>query len=182
MHTYLFVGENVEAQIQSFVKERQAQSIVFQVEKIAEARELITFTQFGFSTPQVIVVPNFDRTTLDAQNALLKLLEEGKPQTTFLLTAQNTGSIVETVLSRSDVTYLSAKQSSESTFHNLPVGEKLTQTVKIKDRDKAREFLSNLVRSLPSDKVSPVLTAKEAIERNGILQLHLTQMVIEMSK
>lgn len=182
MHTYLFVGENVEAQIQSFVKEKQAQSIVFPVERIAEARELITFTQFGFSTPQVIVIPNFDRTTVDAQNALLKLLEEGKPHTTFLLTAENTGSIVETVLSRSDITYLSSELTNETSFHTLSTGEKLAITVKIKDRDKAREFLSNLTRSLPYEKVTPVVAAKEAIERNGILQLHLTEMVIEMSK
>ncbi len=182
MHTYLFVGEDIEAQVESFIKEKAVQSFVFPVEKIAEARDLTSFTQYGFATDTIVVLPNFDKTTLDAQNSLLKLLEEGKPNTLFLLTARSTGAIVETILSRSEAKYFTKKDQQTSAFHTLSTGKKLALTAKVKDRESAKEFLLSLISQLPREKVKPALTAKEAIDRNGVVQLHLTQMVIQLEK
>ena len=179
MHTYLFVGEDLRAQIKTFEKDH-GQSLVFPVEKIAEARDLIAFTQYGFSTQTTILIPNFDKASTEAQNSLLKLLEDGKKNTTFLLTAQNTGAITETILSRADVTYVNSEAKTKESFMKLTTGEKLSQTAKIRDRDKAKEFLHMLAQSADSQYTDEILKTIEAVERNGVIQLHLTNMVIHL--
>lgn len=180
MHTYLFVGDDVEAHIKAFVKEH-GESMVFPVEKIAEARDLIAFTQYGFTKETTIIIPHFDLASVEAQNSLLKLFEDGKQNTTFLLTARNTGAITETILSRADVTYFTSEAKQTETFLSLTKGEQLAITSKLRDRDKAKEFLQTLLQTEKTQHLETILAANEAIERNGVIQLHLTNMVMHFS-
>ncbi len=63
---------------------------------------------------KVCVLEGADRMNASAQNAMLKLLEEGPPYAAFLLLAENAGGLLETVRSRCEVLILSPEEASVS--------------------------------------------------------------------
>lgn len=69
------------------------------VEQIRALRDAAMLSSLGQSG-RVFVIEGADLMTVQAQNALLKLLEEPPPGVTFLLTAAQPGVLLPTVLSR----------------------------------------------------------------------------------
>jgi DNA polymerase III delta prime subunit len=67
------------------------------IDQIRTVKKLLIHTQ---TTPQLLVVHQFDTATPEAQNAFLKTLEEHDPLIHILLIVQNIHSILPTVLSR----------------------------------------------------------------------------------
>lgn len=71
------------------------------VEKIREATRLLGLSRFS-GAGKILIVDDAHRMTEEAQNAFLKTLEEPFPETTMFLVTHEEGSILPTVLSRTE--------------------------------------------------------------------------------
>ncbi len=83
---------------------------------IDKVREVIKFCSFKpyYSGYKTVVVVNAQALTIEAQNALLKTLEEPPAQTLIFLLCPNSQSLLPTVLSRCQIIDLPGEQSPDS--------------------------------------------------------------------
>ncbi len=63
---------------------------------------------------KVYIISNCDKMTIQAQNALLKSLEEPSPTTTFILTTSNTHKLLKTIISRAMIINMEKLPSEEA--------------------------------------------------------------------
>jgi DNA polymerase-3 subunit delta' len=70
--------------------------------KIDTVRELIKFSNLkpSYSTKKVIIVDDAEKMTVDAQNSILKTLEEPPENTIIILVTQNINLLLQTIVSR----------------------------------------------------------------------------------
>lgn len=187
MHIYLFVSENkTPFYPATFLSDYSHQE--FPVATIKEARELSSYARNGFAQKTAIVIPHFDKTSLEAQNALLKTLEEPGRNTSFILTARSTRGIAETILSRA---FVQENQVHEKSDIDDEVQTFLTDSTKrliivsqIKDREAALEFVHTAMSKALSENPSMLEALTKcfnAIEGNGNVALHLTNLVVNLS-
>lgn len=90
--------------------------------------------------------------TQEAQNALLKTLEESTEDTIIILQVTNAEEILPTILSRCKVIELKQEKKESSEFKNI-LGDKIGDRLKIaqdlsKDKEQSLEFLEGLILSL----------------------------------
>ncbi len=111
MHTYLLIGTNREErdkQIADILKKYSIshfdQTIISQeqsigIEKIRQIQKTLSVSTAA-SQNRAIIIYNFETATLDAQNALLKTLEEPPRNTFLILSGTSEEKIIPTILSR----------------------------------------------------------------------------------
>lgn len=69
--------------------------------KIEDVRKLMLNLQMtGDSWKRILVIQDIDRMTMEASNAMLKMLEEPPPKVLYVFTTSNPKAILETILSR----------------------------------------------------------------------------------
>lgn len=87
------------------------------IDEIRKLKAALTRKAFG-GKKRLVVIKRIDKATLQAQNALLKLLEEPPEKTHFLLTANNLDKVIKTIASRAEIIrtshQLSRKDKSET--------------------------------------------------------------------
>ncbi len=111
---------------------------------IKEVKNIIKETNIFHKEIRVYFLDNFHVSSLEAQNAFLKILEEPPKNTLFILSADNESKLIPTIVSRTKIVFLSAKnqilsdQSLKESFHKLL-------------QDKNYKFLSDK-RFAPADK------------------------------
>lgn len=98
---------------------------------ISQVREIKQEILIASTLPRLFVLYDFDHATTEAQNALLKSLEEAQLNIQFILVVKNEYFILPTVTSRSKIVRLNKD--------NL---------IKDKKYDRYREFLSTVEKSL----------------------------------
>ena len=196
MHAYLLIGQNKKAKeekVENLLDEIKCSRLNFTLQKIEDVRELSRFVSLSLTQKTAIVIENFDSVTIPAQNAFLKNLEEPQTNLVYILTANSDSGVLPTIISRCQVveianssSQLEASQEKEiQKFLEFSVGNKIKFTTTIKDRDKAISFCQNLL--LFSYQKKAWATAKKAvitlknIEANGNLQLHLTNLAIDIN-
>ncbi len=110
-------------------------------------------------TIQVIVL-NFNFITREAQNALLKMLEEPRPQTYFFIVAPSRNLFLETILSRVNLIQDSRFmiQNSGKKFLKMSIGERM-------------KFIANLVKDIKDEKK----TKQKAIDLLSQLEVDIEQ-------
>ena len=95
------------------------------------------------------------RSTTEAQNALLKTLEESQPKTILILTVKNETSILETILSRCNRIYPKKSDCEKNNcedfekqqeFLNTPIYEKIKIIEKVLTEKTTEEFLQKLLK------------------------------------
>lgn len=130
---------------------------------------------------------------------MLKLLEEPPPKTFFLLTANNISNVLPTVRSRCQIIKIKNKPNltiSEAeeieNFLNMKMGRKLLLIDKITTRERAINFLKNLItyieikrknqpNHLANAKIIELAkNALIAIGSNGNIRLQLTKIVVNL--
>lgn len=67
---------------------------------IDQIRNIKLATNLTKTSKNIIVIPNANLMSLEAQNSILKLLEEPSPSTHFILTVNHKNLLIETILSR----------------------------------------------------------------------------------
>lgn len=125
----------------------------------------------SLSSDRQIFVLSFRFITKEAQNSLLKLLEEPTPNTTFFLVVPNTSILLSTVLSR---LYPLKVESSYDTgeakeFLKMNMVDRaifFEDIIKEKDKSSALIFLGNLERELYSmENMYPALSEVQIAEK-----------------
>ena len=118
---------------------------------IDEARALsLAQSRKSFTSGKKIFVISFQGITIEAQNALLKVLEEPTRDTHFFFLTDSSQKFLLTVLSRVQVIVDSEKKDSESAgkkFVNLPVAERLAVSLRIgeaKNKKEAKALLESV--------------------------------------
>lgn len=122
---------------------------------IAEARKIkMHFTLKPYSAKgRAAVLEDASVLTIEAQNALLKTLEEPPAEAILVLGAPSESKLLPTILSRCEIIRLEPKPSNTLAYHskytqdlerllNAPVEERFEYIEKLKDR---KEFLQALV-------------------------------------
>ncbi len=199
MHAYLLISSEIDDQkITKIALEHESKVIEFQIEKIEQVRELFKFTKLSLNQKIAIVIKNIDIASTEAQNALLKELEEPQEKLIYILTAKSLENVVSTVVSRSQVIedlrskMQDPKETEKATeFIQKSIGEKLTTISKIKTREDAKKFIDMLIFGLqPKIVETPQLAnflevaenTKQALEANGNVTLQLTNFVVQTKK
>ena len=85
---------------------------------ISQIREIKKEIKYSSSLPRLFIFYYFDKATLEAQNALLKSLEETGLTNRFILAAENEYLILPTVRSRSNIVRLNKKRSLDHKSEN----------------------------------------------------------------
>ena len=100
---------------------------------IGQARDLQYALRLGSSEggPRVAVIAGAEWLTTNAQNALLRLLEEPPPRTTLILAASHASAIIATIRSRSVRVRFSVDAASD--LRNPEAPESVTQIVETLD-------------------------------------------------
>lgn len=98
---------------------------------------------------RIIFIENAERLTVDAANALLKILEEPLPGTIFLISANNEDSLPATVLSRMEKYWLKplSPEILGSILEGLGYGD--TPYLALGTIDEARVLLDNANKNIP---------------------------------
>lgn len=109
---------------------------------IERIRLLYEETRSVHKTPQVVIIDDADALSLEAQNALLKLLEEPVKNVYFILTTHNLEKLLQTIRSRVQVVGVKQVAREQS--------EKLLDTLKLTDAKKRQQALF-LASGLPAE-------------------------------
>jgi len=138
------------------------QRFSFPVFGIDESRALIDIcSKKSFSGRKVFHI-EFAKITLEAQNALLKILEEPPTGTYFLIYCKNLENIIETLKSRLAVVFVPFSSDTENknknedivNFLKMELNEKIDFFSSIKDREEAKDFLLCLVKNFSGADIS----------------------------
>jgi|SRR5579872_3935432 len=116
------------------------------------------------SADKLVVIQEAQLLTPEAQNALLKVLEEPPANTFIILEADSQEALLPTILSRCQIITLEEDQKklSEKTFTelnqfiqtlpDLSIGERLKQAEQLaKDKEKALSWIENLILVMRED-------------------------------
>lgn len=131
------------------------------------------------SLEKVLIIPNIQTASTEAQNSLLKVLEEPPANTTIVLLATTEKLLLPTILSRCKIEILDNKQeiTAERTdeiakefekIANAPIGEKLAIAQKLaEDKIEAINFLTTAITITRDQMIQDVKNNKSAIKKAG---------------
>src|SRR3989344_3279772 len=193
MHAYLFTGEAGEAQkrVDAFVKAESLNRINFPLTSIKEIKELTSLAQIPFASKTAIVIYDFEKVSIEAQNAFLKTLEEPQKNLIFLLTSTSADKLLPTISSRCEIVQVQKLYKLTNltiklveAFIKASEGEKLKIVSKITDRENAKIFLKNIILASKEGNDFKKITANKAdqalqkINQNANPTLQLTNFVL----
>ncbi len=150
---------------------------------IGQIKEIIKEIKISQPFLRIYILEDFQLSSLEAQNAFLKTLEEAHNNVQFILTTVSLHRLLPTILSRSKVIYLDqAKVSSidkeiEKALDKL-LKDKTYQILSdnnfiVSSKNDALEIINNLIiffrNGLASDKQSPLIL-KEILYIKGLLE------------
>ncbi len=192
MHSFLIVGKkDKDKEVGELARKFNAKIFPFELRRIADIKNLTSFTKLSLSEKTAILINDFDLASEETQNAFLKNLEEPQKDLIYILAAQNSENILPTIISRCEVTEVqSAKfKVQSSNFTGLPIGKKLETISNIKGIDEAIGFITNLIYEaheelVKGEKVSNFLENAQktlsALKANGNVALQLTNFVVNL--
>jgi len=153
MHAFIIVcnqKEEVEKEIGKLLDRLEAKRLDFSLEKIADVRNLSSFTKLKTDKRTAIVVRKLENSTIEALNAFLKILEEPQENLFFILTTNDEASLPATTISRCSVIHTKHKKDSSGSeiakeFLKGSIGQKFQTIEKIKKKDEAVIFIEQLI-------------------------------------
>ncbi len=197
MHAFLLLNFSEHKDLQKILNlSKTVKVIEFSGQTVEDVRTLRDFTKLKVISPTIILIKNIDTASREAQNTLLKFIEEPQPNLYFALTGINKENILPTILSRCKlINIVPAKENvhvqrtEAEEFLTMTTGQKFEKLGKIKDRERAIEFLSSMItgsQSLLADSVNiniePFVQTHEALLSNGNVQLQLTKLVVTLEQ
>lgn len=202
MHAYLLTGTDEEAKdkkARELADKKDASLMEFEVKKIKDVRELGKFTNLKLSQKTAVFIKEIDKATKEALNAFLKNLEEPQDNLFYILTANQQGNVLPTIVSRCQVIKVEDKTLGNKDlemvqeFINMPAEERLDQTKKLKKKDDALDFIETmilgghiLIRKRPKERkkaagmLQQAVVTREKILRNANPTLQLTNFCLNV--
>ena len=181
--------------------DEKARSI--KIEEVRDAVALASFKPYEGKW-KVFILMDADRLTVDAQNALLKTLEEPPAQTVFVFLVESKSHLLETIQSRSFEVRLKPRDFSDSLESGFIAGLWRENWEDILDvfQNQSREDLKNSFdllmnnlrnelrmsemsdRNIPAGKIveaiSVICETKDAVDANANQKLALTRLSIKL--
>lgn len=155
MHSFLIIGNSeaeIDKKIENLSRKYGKRRFEFAVSKISEVRQLNSFTKLRINEPSTILIKNFDKATVEAQNAFLKNLEEPQSNLVYILTALTIYNLLPTITSRCQIIYAKTllrtnkdQVRKAKEFIKGSTGEKLLFINSIRGRERAIEFLEDFI-------------------------------------
>lgn len=152
MHAYLLIGnKNKEEEVSKLARSLGALVLNYPAERIEDVRKLIRFVKLKNVKPQVILIDNFEQATHQAQNALLKNLEEPQQNLYYIVCASSLNPILPTIQSRCQIIKLGFDDTIDSDinvdlfFSEKDVGTIFLEIAKVTAREDAIKLLSNII-------------------------------------
>ena len=150
-------------------------------------RQLISKLSFGSSvnSPRLVIINQAHLLTLEAQNALLKTLEEPPNYTDILLTTGQPNRLLPTIHSRCQTIFwpenTSIKQSNQQDIKVSSYTQAIKLAEEYKDKTRALNYLAKLAQqeNLSPVKRQQVLTAIERINANHNVRLTLENLLFQ---
>lgn len=140
------------------------------------------------SQTKAVIIEDAQLLTPEAQNALLKVLEEPPAQTIIMLCANSKEALLPTILSRCQIIELETEplklkekdllelQAFITNLPTLSVGEKLKQAEKLgKDKDKAMLWIEKLLIVLREQTITAIVEDHESETIDAIITLRELQ-------
>ncbi len=162
-HAYIvFGGQDTFQELKLFAEERvggkgNPDALCFQYDSMGvdEARELSSLASLKPLGERKFVVVSFQQSTTEAQNALLKIIEDGVGHTTFLFATSTGTPLLPTLLSRcvvlKQLTADSLQLAAGKDFLKMGYAERMEYVEKLGkdgDRDAARTLVSSLLAAM----------------------------------
>jgi len=159
---------------------------------VDDARQISTYAQLKSVGGAKYFIVAFSRAGVEAQNALLKVVEEAPGNTHFFFCTQNTGALLPTLRSRcitvsSELRVESSEREEAKEFLALSYAERLSKVEKLVtaaqrsgDRTEIRAFTRALVEVAPRRET---LDAARYLEQNGSSpKLVLSHLAVSLPK
>ena len=194
MHAYLLIGSNSEelkTKVDELAKSFSAKIMEYPLVKIEDVRNLNNFLRLTITTPTLIYIPNIHEAGIEAVNAFLKNLEEPQDNLYFVLTAPSIRKVLPTIVSRCQVIRTRNAESGVSNtaeieeFLDMNIEQKLVFFDRMKERDKAIEFVESLIYFLHEksnfDNMEILLKTLTRLKANGNVNLQLTNLSINFN-
>jgi len=193
MHGFLVVGNNIETikvKVDNLAKKLNAKILEYPLTTIDDVRNLNNLIRLTLTEPTLIVCNNVHETGIEALNAFLKNLEEPQENLYFALTTSSTRKVLPTIVSRCQIIKSTNLQINKleneeeiKQFLNMNLQQKIAFSDKIKDRDKAIEFIESLIFFLHQQKkfanMELLLKTLTCLKANGNVNLQLSNFVIQ---
>ncbi|MDP2696429.1 MAG: hypothetical protein Q8O87_04265 [bacterium] len=147
------------------------------------------------SSHKILVIPKAEALTLEAQNAVLKISEDGPSHSLILLLAKNIEVLLPTVQSRFQKVFISSSpgsgemavsEESEKMVDNfLEIdATKRKQAIKdllaLEDGQLLEDFVTGIIVSLRRDKIKNYLAIKEILHRWTLMQQYNTNKRLQL--
>jgi DNA polymerase III delta prime subunit len=192
MHAFLIIGQGKDYPAQSIEKlskKLNTKILKFPLNKIEDVRNLNNLLRLSFSEPTLVVSENVEEATEEALNAFLKNLEEPQENIYFALTASSVKKVLPTIVSRCQIIKTKHRAANMdypeevSEFISMTPSQKLAFFDKIKDRNKAIDFLESLIFFLHDRRdltnMELLIKTRTCLKANGTVNLHLTNLVTQ---
>ena len=192
MHAYLIIAKTektFDEAVSKLAGNLKAKIVVFSVQKIDEARNLIAFLNFTVPEKTLIVIKNFQNATEECSNALLKSIEEPQENIIFAIQTTNENTVLPTIRSRCRListkpeNYLSENQDIED-FLKMNPAEKFAYFDDKKKREEAITFAGRILSfanykiasgkddiGILTDIAGATIDYKKSLEANGNVNL-----------
>ncbi|MFH1533482.1 MAG: hypothetical protein ABID64_00950 [Nitrospirota bacterium] len=144
------------------------------------------------------IIPNAQLLTIEAQNALLKTLEEPPTHTKIYIESQSSSSLLPTILSRCQIIQLATKPvtSHDSTIlqlcdENLSIGKKISLLdEQISNKEEAKVWVTQAIHTLHTNRktlstttyvhfMQHLLTASQHLSANVSYKLAIDQIILQ---
>lgn len=151
------------------------------IEDVKNLQKEMMYSPFKEKT-QIAYILEANKLTIQAQNSLLKTLEETKNDTAYILVTNNENALLPTVLSRclklfTDTNVIRDKQEIYPDILNLDITEAFSKIEKIsKSKEDTEAFLNSLERYFQDN------LEKNLIEKNGIIGFEKSIKAIELAQ
>lgn len=165
------------------------------IEAIKKIREHLLFKS-TLSSKKFVIIDPADNLTVDAQNGLLKILEEPSEQTEILLMVNQVDNLITTIRSRCEIKYLLISETLPDNNAQIPellskdIADRLEMIEKIEDKkqlliDLLRFYHQNLNSSAKDlSSIKALLTAEIWVKHNVAAKavLDYIMIVLPMAK
>lgn len=202
MHAFLVVSKDENdliKNIKSTIDLKGYKIVEFALQKIEDARNFNSFLKLSIPQKTAIVINNFQNSTEECANAVLKKIEEPQENLIFIIHTKNENSILSTIRSRCQIVRLTPKQAekiydTESlSFIKMDLASKFSYLSSLKERSTILNFCDNLILlsseeikkgkevEYNADLVKNVIRLQRAIAGNGNANLHFLNFLNNIS-
>ncbi len=143
------------------------------IEEIRELKNKLKFVETGINITRVIIIRSIDKVNDQAQNSLLKLLEDTPRNTLFILNASILNKVISTIQSRSMIIRISNPKKIE--YQNFYDTNKLASFFMMSDG--RSRYIDELVKNNSGDFLETVNIAKKYVSSDTYGKLIISEEI-----